>query len=514
MVLLLVVIVVVMLTLAGLSYVSLLYTEHKAVHLSGDAVQADHLVGSGEEMLKVFLEMPYPQQEEAGGWYDNQERFRGVLVFGNERSGPRGRFSILSHGTDGGEVSGIRFGLENESARLNLGVLPQWEQQQPGAGREALMGLPGMTESIADALLDWVDADATTRDYGAEEDYYVGLGAPYAPRNAPPTSLEELLLVRDVTREMLFGPDVDFPLFADEEPTSDRSSPLSFAGSGENLSWAKLLTAHSAERNTTSEGRPRIDLNQADLTALHRQLALALPADWARFLIAYRQYGPFRGSDAAGGEAEFQLDLSLPGKVRIATVLELVGAKIRIPRPGKEEPIVLDSPLANDPASLRDSLPQLLDQVTTVAGPVIRGRVNVDLAPREVLRAVPGIDDALADRIVASRGSQSGFGDPDRRHGVWLLTDGLVDLDTMRQLAPYVTGGGDVYRAQIAGFFDHSGPSARVEVVIDATARPPRQVYWKDLKMLGLGASREALGGEPTADSEPASVWQRDQENL
>ncbi len=510
-VLLVVVVVVVMLTLAGLSYVSLLYTEHKAVHLSGDEVQADHLVGSGEEMLKVFLESPYQEQYETGGWFDNPDRFRGVLVFGDERSGPRGRFSILSPRIENGEVSGIRFGLENESARLNLGVLPQWEKQQPGAGRQALMYLPGMTESIADAILDWVDADATAREYGAEEDDYVELGAPYAPRNAPPTSLEELLLVRGVTHRALFGHDSPFDFQADQQRSRQPRSPLSFGGSGEELPWSSRLTVHSAERNTTPEGEPRIHLNEKDLAKLHRQLSLALPADWARFIIAYRQHGPSRGRSQAGGEAEFQLDLSLPAKVSFRSVLDLVDAKVRIPREGKKKPIILKSPFGDVSTSLGDSLSRLLDQVTVVPGPVIRGRVNVNLASREVLRAVPGIDDFLADRIAAGHNSQAEYGDPTRRHAIWLLTDGLVELDTMRKLMPYITGGGDVYRAQIVGFFDHPGPSARVEVVIDATTKPPRQVYWKDLRMLGLDHSLRTLGGKPPADAEPQSIWDRDE---
>ena len=51
----------------------------------------------------------------------------------------------------------------------------------------------------------------------------------------------------------------------------------------------------------------------------------------------------------------------------------------------------------------------------------------------------------------------------------------------MKALQPYLTGGGDVVRAQVIGFFDESGPSMRVETVVDATTNPPRQVYWKDL---------------------------------
>jgi hypothetical protein len=128
---------------------------------------------------------------------------------------------------------------------------------------------------------------------------------------------------------------------------------------------------------------------------------------------------------------------------------------------------------------------------------VIRGRVNVDLAPREVLLGVPGMDEATVGRIVASRGSRGSPGtDSTPRHATWLLTDGLVDLNQMKKLLPCLTVGGDVYRGQVIGFYDRSGPIARAELVVDATGRPPRRVYWKDLRLFGPGYSREFLGGE------------------
>ncbi|MFN9977053.1 MAG: hypothetical protein ACK58T_44850, partial [Phycisphaerae bacterium] len=52
-----------------------------------------------------------------------------------------------------GEV--IRFGLQNESSRINLHELLRWDQLNPGAGRKALMRLPGIDETIADSIMDW-----------------------------------------------------------------------------------------------------------------------------------------------------------------------------------------------------------------------------------------------------------------------------------------------------------------------------------------------------------------------
>ena len=68
-----------------------------------------------------------------------------------------------------------------------------------------LMGLPGMTDDVADNILDWIDADDTARPNGVESQYYGQLNPPYQPRNGPPTSIEELLLVKGVTPELLFG---------------------------------------------------------------------------------------------------------------------------------------------------------------------------------------------------------------------------------------------------------------------------------------------------------------------
>lgn len=506
-VLLLVVVVVLMLSLSGLTFVALLHSEHKAVQLSGDEIQAEHLVGSGAELLKAFLALPSAQQAELGGLVDNPEHFRGVLVAGDGRR--HGRVSIVSPQPEGEETTGLRFGLQNESAKLNLGVLPEWERREPEAGQRALMRLPGMTEALADALLDWVDADAQRRPQGAEEEDYVALGAPYAPRNAASTSLEELLLVREVTGRLLFGNDANRNGLVDpnEKEDQDRPATVTAGSSDARLPWASLLTVHSAERNTTPEGKPRVDVNAKDLAELYPQLAAVVPEPWARFVVAYRQYGPAKGQgSAAGQEAEIPLDLSSPAKFTIQSVLDLVGARVQIPRANGEKPLLIDSPLPNDPATFRDTLPKLLDYVTTVPGPVIPGRVNIDQAPEIVLRAIPGLDDALVSRIVASRepagraatpasppSSRSGE-EPGRRHALWLLTEGLVSLEQMKALLPYVTGGGDVYRAQIVGYFDEPAPATRVEVVLDATGPIPRQVYWKNLRDLGLGYSRQQLG--------------------
>lgn len=58
---------------------------------------------------------------------------------------------------------------------------------------------------IVDALVDWIDADETESDYGAETSYYQSLDPPYSARNGPVTTIDELLLVRGITPELFFG---------------------------------------------------------------------------------------------------------------------------------------------------------------------------------------------------------------------------------------------------------------------------------------------------------------------
>ncbi|MFN2426868.1 MAG: type II secretion system minor pseudopilin GspK [Candidatus Binatia bacterium] len=64
---------------------------------------------------------------------------------------------------------------------------------------------PDEGEVIADSIIDWQDADDLHLTNGAESEYYEGLDRPYRAKNAWFDSVEELLLVRGVTREIFYG---------------------------------------------------------------------------------------------------------------------------------------------------------------------------------------------------------------------------------------------------------------------------------------------------------------------
>lgn len=76
---------------------------------------------------------------------------------------------------------------------------------------------------VSDSILDWRDDNDAHRNNGAEDDYYEGLDRPYPAKDAAFDAVEELLLVRGVTREMFYG-DGEFPALRDVFTTVHSSS--------------------------------------------------------------------------------------------------------------------------------------------------------------------------------------------------------------------------------------------------------------------------------------------------
>ena len=107
--------------------------------------------------------------------------------------------------------------------------------------------------------------------------------------------------------------------------------------------------------------------------------------------------------------------------------------------------------------------------------------------------AVPGLTEEIVDQIIALREVSSPT-DTSRAHPTWPLAEGILTLDQMKQLLPFVTTRGDVYRAQVVGYYDGGGVSARSEVIIDATIPQPRLLFWRQLGYLGRGYPLDMLG--------------------
>jgi len=516
-------IVVAMLTLGAAAFFERMFAEHQAERAHGRQLQANNLAESGIEYAKAVLVQDPETILESGGLYTNPSLFQGILVNDDPLAAFRGRFTVLAPDlTTDGYYGGMRYGLENESARLNLNTVLLADSSGDDAARKLLMTLPGMTESIADAILDWIDADDDARQLGVERDYYAALPHPYAPRNASLGSIEELLLVRDVTPALLFGADLNRNGAIDGNEENLTSIDNVDNSMGElNRGWAAYLTLDSSEANVRPDGKPKIDVNMEKLEELHKQLLEVFTEDEANFIVAYRQGGAYDGKETGKQVSSVKVDLKQRGNVRLTTILDLIGARTRIAKTGESSStqgasgpsgvqgggggdnnsrVVIDPAFPNEPGSMQTYLPKLMENLAVNASPTIPGRLNINQAPRALIAGIPGLEPSAVDRIIADRDVTIGGQRPEQKYETWLLQDSIVDLATMKKLMSIVTSGGNVYRAQVVGFFDEGGPADRVEVVIDATQSPPVVRRRWSLRELGPGYSPEDLG-VPAADN-------------
>lgn len=535
-ILLMVLVAIIIMSLTTSSYLLLMRNEHLAARYHGNHIQTKQLVDSGVDYLRVFLAQTPDEIELQGGLLDNPDSFQDVLVIDDPIEEYRGRFAVVASGMTQGYYQGVRFGLENESAKLNLNSLvtadeSQAEDDDETSARDRLLFIPGMTDEIADAILDWLDTDDSQRTYGAESAYYQSLTPAYTPRNGPLSNLDELLMVRGVTPQLLYGIDTNrnYAIDPDELPRGDLEQ-LDNTNGEIDRGWSAYFTVHSLEQNISPDGEPKLDLNAEDLQTLHGDLETALDQQAANFIIAYRQYGPLAGeSGGEGNEAnessDFTPDFEVEAKVSIDSLLSLVDAKVQITsqddeqnnsngggnsgggrrgsRGGRrgnesqnnqgEADELLTSPWTDDPNTYREAFAQLLDVATIDAEERVAGRININQASLPVLLTIPEMTQSLADQIIASRDPVADPINGEQRHPTWLLAEGLITIDEAVPIMWTLTTGGDVFSGQVVGYFDAGTARARATIVLDRSGESTRLIDWRDLSPLGPGFSRSVV---------------------
>jgi general secretion pathway protein K len=114
-------------------------------------------------------------------WHTNPDAYENVAL-------GRGRYWVTV--TD--EESKIQ--LNTASDRVLSGLL-----SNSGVKRGARLRV------IVDSIIDWRDPDKLHRLNGAEDDYYLSLPVPYKAKNGNFETIDELLLVKGMTAEILYG---------------------------------------------------------------------------------------------------------------------------------------------------------------------------------------------------------------------------------------------------------------------------------------------------------------------
>jgi type II secretory pathway component PulK len=514
-----VLVVVAALSLAGYHFTDMMTAEDKAAVYSHRNAQARHLADSGVHFTAAMLSDPnYYNGLLLGNPWNNPDVFREREIVLDKDGKIKGYFSIRAPSSpdDPNPPSdGVNFGVSDEGAKINVNVI----MKQDPTGQvlhDMLLKLPNMTEEIANNIVAWMGgavgiANGGVTDYGQEKLPKGGQGG-YRCKFGPIDSIDELLLVRGVSRELLYGTDLNRNGL-DDDP--ERGS-LPFE-----RGWSQYLTIYSREQNAAPDGTPYIYINNPDLKALYELIMTEAPEigeDMAKFIILYRQRGPASGTTGTsqslgstlaallgGGSnnstrivqdqlSNYTLKLETPPRSsgEIGTMFDLMAqVSISSTDPVTRRPIskVYTSPVA-DPSAAGAIMTALFTKFTLKQDAEIPARININTAPKAVLSALTTVSSFLTDNDVENIIQTRSQLTPEAlRNPAWLFTDAKLDPRVLkdRDLAKYLTTVTQVYRVQSIGYFDKKGPMVRVEAVIDTNCGRPRILAWRDLSELGKG---------------------------
>jgi general secretion pathway protein K len=160
--------------------------------------------------------------------------------------------------------------ITDEQARFNLRRLVTDLGVQDDRRRvmlERIFDTLSIDTGLIDSLVDWQDADEVPLPAGAESYFYNTLTPPYKPPNRPIATLGEILLIKNIDRDILFQAPVSRFPFADES-----LGPLS--------------------RYVTVYGDGRININTAEFPVL-LSLSRDMDTDIAEDIIKRREEDAF-----------------------------------------------------------------------------------------------------------------------------------------------------------------------------------------------------------------------------
>ncbi len=434
--------VLVLIGLAVLASAVLLYRAQAEVTASATAARRQQAYATAMSGVRTAMAVVQAAADDPTVWRDNPDLFRARQV--RDEGTNIWYFTIYAHSDLDPET--LRNGLTDEASKLNLNA----------ADAETLANLPLLDVEQVDCLLDYRDQDHDPRPLGAEQDYYDQLPRPYLIRNGPLGSLEEILLVKGFTAAMVYGEDYNLNgLLERNEDDAEDSFPPDDADGVLDRGLMGTATVWSYERNVDNAGEPRVALNTAKSFDDVR-----LPTETVEFIELYRQEGGRFTHASQLLEMRYTLKKD-HGKLKKGTeIVSGVGV---------------------------GELATVLDRLTT-AGKVLPGLVNVNTAPAEVLAALPGFDEDLAERVVGARG---GWDPSVLATPAWLYTENIVSADRFKEIAPALTSRSFQFRVLCVGYGWPCGQFRVVEAVIDTALGGARIVYQRDLTRLGVPFSIE-----------------------
>ena len=352
--------------------------------------------------------------------------------------------------------------VSDESGKLNINT----------ASFDQLMGLPYMTEDIADAITDWRDSDSDVNGYGTEDGYYENLTYGYINRNAPFRTIRELLLVKGVTDELFYGEDTNLNGRLDyNEMDGDANPPADNGDSYLDVGWAAYITCYPSESSTTTT----TDANQAAV--------LTSPNTDNSSIVS-----------AASNQSTGSLILTAAVNTSSSTTISAVGnsnQNTNNQNTNSQNTSSQNTSSQNtnsQTTSSQTTSSQTSSQTTqTTSTTQTTGQtaatgalVNINTASETVLAALMGGTDqayAAAQGIIGYRENME-YGIED----ISELTDnGIISSDMLSLIQDYVTVSSNIFRITCTATADRGGKpgtTLTTEVVIDRSTSPYKVLYW------------------------------------
>lgn len=284
-------------------------------------------------------------------------------------------YQVLRNGSSGAEP-----GVQDAHAKININTMTF----------DDLMLLPGMTEEVADAIIDWTTPLAEGEE--AQVDDYASMPIPYFSRHGPIRHLAELELVTGVRPQDLRGLDLNLNGIiepAELEAAGSPGKPAVATGSLADFGWSGYVTAASVEGLLAADGLERVDLYTAEPRDLLNLIDLT--DQQASILIAWA-----RNAETALGTPPTMEDYIQTSPAQMAQRLIAAGVQIAG---------VTAGPGLNQIRQLtNEQLKVLYDSAVADAGAVLPpGKVNLNTAPDELLEYVTALTATERDAILLYR---------------------------------------------------------------------------------------------------------------
>ena len=343
----------------------------------------------------------------------------------------------------------VTYGMIDEAAKVNLNT----------ASQDMLLKLPGMTEELAAAIIDWRDGDSELTTNGAEDEYYLMLEEPYTAKNGPIESIDELLLVKGFTRQIIYGEDSNRNGVLDaNENDGDESDPPDNADGTLDAGIFPYVTVYSVQSNQNEDGNTKPNINNQNLGDVSTVIQQNL--ENGRFLIVMdniRNNRPFSN----------MVDFFYKSQMTA------------------------------------EEFAKVANQLSDRNGNNVPGRININTAAKKVLLCLPELEETDVDTLINFRSSKT---EEDLASIAW-VTEALGEDGKAKAIAigSYITTSTSQYAFDALVIRAKGRSYARRYIVID-TRQQAQVRLAQDITNLGWPLRYTVLTTLKTEDDDPAEI--------